>query len=187
MAHGALNAQFEFIEGWSPLERLELEKAEQKVFQDVKAYCCLVRSIVKDPPSDLEEGIAMLIKMRGGAYEDLNQIQHEHAVLLAAKWLLSEHPEFTGADLSWNPRQTGDGTEPDLRIESGGHIAVSAEVTTSPNPVGSIDRRMASTLEKLQGMEGRKFYFVVADAMRVRADTKVRKAGYRIQVVQLAR
>lgn len=56
MAHGALNAQFEFIEGWSPLERLELEKAEQKVFQDVKAYCCLARSIVKDPPSDLEGG-----------------------------------------------------------------------------------------------------------------------------------
>ena len=81
--------------------------------------------------------------------EDLNQIQHEELAFRAAQFLRSS--EFEGRDLKWywNPRQTGDENEPDLRATENQEIVLSAEVTTSERPIGTIDSRMRDTLKKM--------------------------------------
>jgi len=66
-----------------------------------------------------------------------------------------------------------------------GKTIISGEVTTSPEPKGLIDSRMASTLRKLAAMEGQRFYFVLTAPMANRARTKAAKAGYALSVVQL--
>jgi hypothetical protein len=78
----------------------------------------------------------------------------------------------------WNPRQTGSGIEPDLRGSVDVTILVSAEASTSENPLGMVDSRMKDTLEKLSRMEGQKFYFVGTAGMAMRAGTKTaRRSG----------
>jgi hypothetical protein len=44
---------------------------------------------------------------------------------------------------------------------------------------------MAATLKKLAAMEGQRFYFALTTAMANRARTKLTKAGYDLNVVQL--
>jgi hypothetical protein len=90
-----------------------------------------------------------------------------------------------GVTWQWNLRQTGDAAEPDIRAVLEGKTIISGEVTTSPEPKGLIDSRMASTLRKLAAMEGQRFYFVLTAAMANRARTKAAKAGYELDVVQL--
>ena len=63
---------------------------------------------------------------------------------------------------------------------------ISAEITTSEKPVGTIDSRMQKTLAKLAEMQGAKFYFVRTPQMQQRANTKITKVGWNIEVVQLA-
>jgi len=82
----------------------------------------------------------------------------------------------------WNPRQTGSAKEPDLQGKVAGRIAVSAEITASERPIGSIDQRMSTTLQKLSKMEGRLIYFVSTETMEKWARTKVSEAGYQIEV-----
>jgi hypothetical protein len=52
-----------------------------------------------------------------------------------------------------------------------GETIISGEVTTSREPKGVIDSRMASTLKKVAAMEGKRFYFVLTAAMANRART----------------
>lgn len=114
-----------------------------------------------------------------------HQIQHEHMILLAADWLIREGRCDARTEWSWNPRQTGDNTEPDLRGCLDGAITVSAEITTSKKPDGVIATRMAGTLQKLSQMQGALFYFVRTDSMSNRARTKTKKAQWPIEVVRL--
>jgi hypothetical protein len=86
---------------------------------------------------------------------------------------------------SWNPRQTGDSTEPDLRGHLDGTVVLSAEVTTSKEPLGTIDKRMGSTLQKLAQMDGALYYFVRTDTMLSRARTKVLKGQWPIEVIKV--
>jgi hypothetical protein len=44
---------------------------------------------------------------------------------------------------------------------------------------------MASTLKKLSVMTGKQFYFVCSPAMNVRAATKIKRAGWKVDVVFL--
>ena len=53
------------------------------------------------------------------------------------------------------------------------------------DPKGQIDRRMSLTLAKLNLMAGKKYYFVCSSAMRRRAETKVMKSGWDVQIVCL--
>jgi hypothetical protein len=143
-----------------------------------------VQSITRSPVETVEDGIRTLVALRKTSYEDLNQIQHEYAVLCAVHWLIARGaPEDT--TWQWNPRQTGDAAEPDIRAVLEGKTVISGEVTTSPVPKGFIDSRMASTLRKLAAMEGRRFYFVLTAAMARRARTKAGRAGYELDVVRL--
>ena len=160
----------------------DLSVAEQQVFRKVRQLIHVSRGIVSAEPPGLPDGIEVLKSLREGMYENLNQIQHEELVLRAARFLQREY--FRGQDVewSWNPRQTGVADEPDLRGAVAGQVVVSAEITSSARPQGTIDQRMRSTLERLSGMPGNRFYFVSTEAMERRARTKVNTAGYKIEV-----
>jgi len=137
---------------------------------------------VKYNASSVSLGIEILSTLRQVASEDINQIQHEEMTLRAA--LLLQETIFPGQRVAWywNPRQTGDRSEPDLRAALTGEIVLSAEVTTSERPVRAIDKRMTHTLAKLGRMPGRKFFFVRSEAMEQRARAKIEKGRFGIEV-----
>lgn len=165
--------------------RLDLSTAEDKILADIRRYFAELQCITRSPIETVEDGVRSLVALRKASYEDLNQIQHEYAALCAVQWLIAQRRTPEGVTWHWNPRQTGDATEPDIRAVLEGKTIISGEVTTSPEPKGLIDARMASTLRKLAAMEGQRFYFVLSAPMANRARTKVAKAGYALAVVQL--
>lgn len=163
----------------------DLNTARAKVMSDIGSLVAVLSGISAQPFCDAPSGIALLSRIRREVYEDLNQIQHEYAILCAVEWLAGSGRCKTDTIWSWNPRQTGDTSEPDLRGHVGRNLVISAEVTTSAKPDGVIDTRMAKTLAKLSRMRGQQFYFVLTGVMAQRALTKVRKAGYQIGIVDL--
>ena len=167
------------------MQRLELSAAKQKILTDIRRYIVEVQDITRSPVETVEGGIRMLVALRKASYEDLNQIQHEYAAFCAVQWLIRQSHAPDGVNWQWNPRQTGDAAEPDIRAVLNGRVIISGEVTTSPESKGLIDSRMASTLKKLTGMEGQQFYFVLTTPMATRARTKVTKAAHKIHAVQL--
>lgn len=162
------------------------DEATDKVWADTQALIEQVRTLCADSVHDVTDAIALLMRLREETAEDINQIQHEHLILLAVEWLTAHHICTPDAVWHWNPRQTGGVDEPDLRGSDSRGIIVSAEVTTSLLPQGVIDGRMAETLRKLSAMDGALYYFVRSAAMAARAQTKVRKAGYQISVVNVS-
>ncbi len=161
------------------------EDAKDKVLAEIKRCLATVRSLATQPFNSPNEGVGILDRLRKETYEDLNQIQHEHLIVRAAEWLISASICPRTTQWYWNPRQTGDHQEPDLRGIHNKEIVVSAEITTSDSPKGVIDTRMRHTLEKLAHMEGGKYYFVRTDSMRTRANTKILKRRLAIQVVKI--
>lgn len=159
------------------------EEAESKVFADICRFLTDLRTLAADVTS-LDEGSQRLRQIRGTVYENLNQIQHEHLLLQGLRWLRSNGYSDSSLEWSWNPRQTGDSTEPDLQATDQTQIVLSAEATTSEEPEGVIDSRMRDTLAKLNKMPGRRFNFVRTEAMVRRATTKIAKNAWTIQVVQ---
>lgn len=153
----------------------QIEIARQKVLKDISIFLSTVHELSGRKVVSTPDGIALLKKLRSETYEDLNQIQHEHMILIAVDWLVKDRQWPTGAQWYWNPRQTGDGSEPDLRVSHNGKTILSAEITTSENPVGTIDSRMKSTLEKLAQMEGDKHYFVRSASMAMRAKQQLQR------------
>ncbi len=162
------------------------QEAHQKVLADIQRFLATVNRLSSLPCTTAETGIRILDRLRKDTYEDLNQIQHEHLIVRAAEWLLAERKCPPETQWFWNPRQTGDNSEPDLRGSHSGAIVISAEITTSEKPVGTIDSRMQKTLAKLAEMQGAKFYFVRTPQMQQRANTKIANGGWEIEVVQLA-
>lgn len=160
-----------------------LTDAENRAFTDSQAVIDHLRRIVEGEPADTADAIRRLESIRSTVYEDLNQIQHEYLILRGAGWLLENDIVTPDVSWWWNPRQTGTADEPDLAAKNGDEWLVSAEATTSVEPKGQIDARMASTLLNLSAMPGERFYFVRSPAMRSRAETKIGKAGWEIQVV----
>ena len=167
------------------MQRLDVSTAKDKILADIRRYVAEVQSITRSPVETVEGGIQVLIALRKTTYEDLNQIQHEYAALRAVHWLIAQRRAPEGTLWQWNPRQTGDIAEPDIRAVLEGNTIISGEVTTSPEPKGLIDKRMAFTLKKLAEMEGQRFYFVLTPAMAKRARTKANKARDAFEVVQL--
>ncbi|MDI6903849.1 MAG: hypothetical protein QMC77_08980 [Methanocellales archaeon] len=160
----------------------DLTLMEEEVFKKVKMLILNIKKAIEDETLDLTVGIDILEVLRKDIYEDLNQIQHEAMILQAAQSINSNDFYGDNIDWYWNPRQTGLAEEPDLRGKIAGKIVVSAEITTSENPVGTIDTRMASTLKNLDKMPGKKIYFVRTETMEKRAKTKVSKCGYQIEI-----
>jgi len=162
-----------------------LESASNDVLDNARKLLASLRSHVIIEPNTPKDAIKKLQHIRDDTAESLNQIQHEYSIIQAVKWLQINHPELMDASWSWNPRQTGGYNEPDLVVYRQDEIMVSAEITTSTIPQGLIDSRMRDTLEKLNQMQGKKFYFVLTDAMKKRALTKVKKGGWNINIVLL--
>src|SRR3989304_2007396 len=145
-------------------ELRNVEQADAKVLADTREVLRELRRLSRDV--DLPgRGIERLRAIRTTLYENLNQIQHEYLILQGLRWLRANG--YNGEDLQWywNPRQTGNASEPDLLAAKGSRVVLSAEATTSESPRGVIDSRMRDTLAKLSSMEGRRFYFVRTIAM----------------------
>ena len=161
---------------------VDLSTEERRLFKEAGNLLVKIRATVKDEPRDLAGMVETLEGLRAQTYEDINQTQHEAMILRAAKSL--QKGDFLGRDIEWhwNPRQTGTADEPDLRGIFAGHTVVSAEITTSPDAKGALDSRMRATLEKLSTMEGKRIFFVRTAPMLRRAETKVSKAGYQVEV-----
>jgi hypothetical protein len=155
-----------------------LPDVETKILTDIRNLLVPIRATASLAPGSIGEGISLLLTLRQEIYEDLNQIQHEHLILRGAEWLRANGHDEPEKQWFWNPRQTGGKKEPDLAVFLGGQQIVSAEVTASENPQGTIDEHMTSTLEKLSGMPGHQLYFVRTKSMRTRAETKIKKAAY---------
>lgn len=165
------------------MERLQnFAEAERNLLAEIRRCLESVRQVINRDPVTANAGVNLLNSLRMVSYEDINQLQHEEMALSAARLL--QETEFCGEDLDWywNPRQTGDAAEPDLRAVRNGEIMVSAEVTTSQRPIGAIDTRMRDTLAKLNKMPGRRFYFVKTGSMEHRAKSKVKRAGFAVAV-----
>ena len=113
---------------------------------DIQRFLATVNRLSSLSCTTAETGIGILERLRKDTYEDLNQIQHEHLIVRAAEWLLVERRCPPETQWFWNPRQTGDNSEPDLRGSHSGAIVISAEITTSEKSVGTIDSRMQKTL-----------------------------------------
>ncbi|MBT4122957.1 MAG: hypothetical protein HOE35_03395 [Candidatus Ruthia sp.] len=168
------------------MERIDnIEQAKVKVLTDMNAFLSSIRGVSDENVSDLGVGLSKLRSIRSSMYENLNQIQHEYLILQGLIWLRSNDHVPLGTQWYWNPRQTGDSTEPDLRGTSKGQVVISAEATTSEKPQGVIDARMKNTMAKLNKMEGEKFYFIRTNPMERRANTKARNNGWQITVVKL--
>jgi hypothetical protein len=167
------------------VQSLDLSTASEKILKDIQRYFKELQTIAYSPVETVERGIRTLQALRKVSYEDLNQIQHEYAALTAVRWLIAQGHAPEGTTWEWNARQTGDAREPDIRAVLRRKTIISGEVTTSPEPKGTIDSRMGFTLKKLAAMEGKRFYFVLTAAMANRARTKTTKAGYDVFVVQL--
>jgi hypothetical protein len=169
------------------MEKLtNIDEAKVKVLSDMNAFLESIRNLAGENASELSVGLYKLRSIRLSVYENLNQIQHEYLILQGLIWLSSNALVPTGTQWYWNPRQTGDSTEPDLLGIVDGHVVISAEATTSEKPQGVIDVRMKNTLKKLNEMPGRKFYFIRTDLMEMRAKTKVLNNGWGISIVKVA-
>lgn len=168
------------------MERIDnIEQVKEKVLSDMNTFLTSVREFAGENVEDLGVGLSKLRSIRSSVYENLNQIQHEYLILQGLIWLNSNgcaHPE---TQWYWNPRQTGDSSEPDLRGIYEGQVVISAEATTSEKPQGVIDSRMRKTMAKLNQMEGKKFYFIRTNAMEMRANTKRTNNDWQITVVKL--
>ncbi len=168
------------------MEKIEkIEEAKEKVLSDMNSFISSVRSYSENNVSDLSIGIKLLRNIRSSVYENLNQIQHEHLILQGLLWLKDNGYDDKEIIWYWNPRQSGDSSEPDLRAIKNKTVIISAEATTSEKPQGVIDSRMRDTLIKLNTMEGEKYYFIKTESMEKRAKTKISKNGLRICVVNL--
>lgn len=118
---------------------ISLSEAETNLLSDIKTCVERIRSLVREDVTTVHRGIETPRRLREAIYEDLNQIQHEEMILRAARSLQGSDFQGEVVDWYWNPRQTGDRSEPDLRGVKNCEIVVSAEITTSERPVGTID------------------------------------------------
>lgn len=164
---------------------ISLSDSQNKILKDIQNCITQIRHLAESDIETVKRGIVTLRNIRNELYEDLNQIQHEEMILRAIKYL--QENEFHGMKIGWywNPRQTGNAGEPDLRGQKNNRVIISAEITTSERPKGTIDKRMQTTLKRLNEMDGRKYYFVRTSAMERRALTKIRKSGYVIEVKRI--
>jgi hypothetical protein len=142
-----------------------------------------IKAITAQVPLDLRDQVTTLFELRSEVYEDMNQLQHKSLIISAAKRLLDENPNIDA--WTWHPKQTSSVTEADLTGYSKGRVVLNAEVTTSKRPVGTIDKRMRSTLLSLSNKKGYKYYFVQTDAMFNRARTKIKNNGWQITCIQI--
>ncbi len=160
-------------------------EARRLALADLRGLIRSLRRLTACVPEPLDEELLALRRILQAVYKELNQVQHECLVLESFEWLADHGEAPLGATWSWNARQTGDRFDSDLAARLGRQQVLAAKVTTPERPVGSIDRRMASTLQKLAKLQGSKFFFVRTRQMEQRAQTKVNRHRLPITIVRL--
>ena len=134
-----------------------IDKAEAMVLDELREVFSHLRIAGQAQPTNLEIGLEIIRNLRRLTYQNINQLQHEGLILRVVRLLGDEFYQSVAMKWFYNPRQGGRRDEPDLRgMDSSEKIRVSAEVTTSDEPQGGIDSRMAGTLKKLSIMPGDK-------------------------------
>ncbi len=119
------------------MERLEsISPAQEKLIKELQRCVVRIRTLVEREVPSIDEGVAIIRQLRQEVYEDLNRIMHEGLILSAARWLEANVFSDPKTVWYWNPRQTGDSTESDLRCLHNGQILLSAEATASEEPKG---------------------------------------------------
>ncbi|MEX2596902.1 MAG: hypothetical protein WEC59_08230 [Salibacteraceae bacterium] len=162
---------------------LDIERAKLMLEQKISDQLSELQALLSLPANSLTEKIELLQKIRSAIYENLNQFQHENLIIKAAFEL---QDEFKEVDVwRWHPNQTGGKSEADLQGYEKNKIVVSAEITTSLYPQGVIDTRMKKTLEKLNKLEGEKFYVVQTEVMAQRARSKVNNMNLSVTIKQI--
>lgn len=126
---------------------------------------------VSKKTDDLTVQISLLRELRSDIYEQLNQLQHEYLIIKSSEQFAKQYPDVD--TWRWHPNQTSGKGEPDLIGYCKGKVVISAEITTSQKPIGSISTRMKKVMKKLEECEGDKFYVVETEEMKNSADRKV--------------
>jgi hypothetical protein len=62
--------------------------AHEKVLADTRRLVADIQRLSSQPITSISDGISVLRALREETYEDLNQIQHEHMILMALDWLI---------------------------------------------------------------------------------------------------
>ncbi len=163
----------------------DIASAERRLLVQLKETFSNIRKAGQTELTSLEVGLKILNSLRNLVYENMNQLQHEALILRSAKLLQDEFYSTVPIKWLWNPRQTGSKDEPDLQGLNQENVIVSAEITTSRIPQGTIDSRMAKTLQKLSTMLGDKYYVVATEQMERRAKSKVKSLDYQIDILRL--
>lgn len=160
---------------------LNITHEKQILEQELSNLFSILRRATKTTLSTgIDAQIKTLQKLRAEIYEDLNQLQHKALIIKAAELFQTEYP---GIDRwCWHPKQTSHPDEPDLSGFEHESIIISAEVTSSAKPVGTIDQRMTNTLNSLNRKNGTLYYCVQSQEMFARANSKVNKNQLRIIV-----
>jgi hypothetical protein len=163
----------------------DITAAELTLFNQLKEVFSYFRLASQPQVEDLDKSLEILKRLRHLVYEDMNQLLHEALILKTARLIQNEYYPNIEIKWLWNPRQTGSKNEPDLQGLYQDKVIISAEMTTSLSPKGTIDSRMTQTLEKLSNMHGKKYYVVITKEMEQRAKSKVNRLGYEINVLRV--
>ena len=160
----------------------ELNIKNEKIIlqKEIEDWVTTAKKHFVTTPCELKEQVLFLTNFRKAIYEDLNQLQHKALIIESAEILQKEYPKIN--KWKWHPEQTSHPDEADLMGSTEDDtIIISAEVTTSMLPVGTIDTRMKKTLDRLEGKPGEKFYFVRSKEMHKRAETKILNNNWHIK------
>jgi hypothetical protein len=158
--------------------KMKLDEEELILKAEIANIFNTIRYRTETTPTEITQQVERLFLLRSEIYEDLNQLQHKSLILNAAKLLQNEFPGISS--WSWHPKQTSHPDEADLTGYADRMIVISAEVTTSMKPIGTIDTRMGKTLSSLNNKKGKRFYFVQTNEMLNRAITKIAKNNWDI-------
>jgi hypothetical protein len=164
-------------------KELDIKKEELQLKKSLKVFFRIIIAQTETIPANVDKQVGMLFKLRSEVYEQLNQIQHRWLIIKVAKILKKESPQINF--WRWHPEQTSSPIEADLTGYVNGQVFVSAEVTTSPNPIGTIDKRMEKTLRSLNKKEGKRYYFVQTEKMLMRAVHKIKSNNWNIVVQKI--
>lgn len=160
---------------------LDITHEKQILEQELNSIFSVLRRVTETAlPTGIDAQLKIFQKLRADIYEDLNQLQHKALIIKAAELFQTEHPGIE--EWRWHPKQTSHPDEPDLRGIENERIVISAEVTSSAKPIGTIDKRMANTLNSLNRKTGTLYYCVQSQEMLARANSKVSKNQFRIIV-----
>ncbi len=160
-------------------------QARHELLADVQRRLHALQHLSSEPVDSIEDALVRLQLLRRQALDDLNEIQRDHLLVLAAEWLVAHG--IATASIQWQLKPRPGGADLSQLVgREADAVTICAEVNPAEEPAGAIDAQMRRELFRLSAMPGRKFYFVRSATMKRRAVTKVIKAGWDVAVVQLA-